>query len=102
MRTQFFSTIAVAVLLSAPVLADEPIELTPKQMDQITAGSGQGNAGSIAWFAGTASEVIAGDICCGGRVEGALFHNFGGGGTSLTGGGKSGSVFVPNNQGHSL
>jgi hypothetical protein len=38
MRTQFFSTIAVAVLLSAPVFADEPIELSAQQMDQITAG----------------------------------------------------------------
>ena len=38
MRTQFFSTIAVAVMLSAPVFADEPIELTAQQMDQITAG----------------------------------------------------------------
>jgi len=39
MRTQFFSTIAVAVLLSAPVFADEPIELSAQQMDQVTAGS---------------------------------------------------------------
>jgi hypothetical protein len=92
----------MTILLSAPVLADEPIELTAQQMDQITAGAGQGNAGSIAWFAGTASEVIAGGICCDGRVEGALFHIFGGGGNSLTGGGKSDTVFVPNNQGHSL
>ena len=60
MRTQFFSTIAVAVLLSAPVLADEPVELTAQQMDQITAGVGRlgrGNdfgagAGSTGWFGG--------------------------------------------------
>ena len=39
MRTQFFSMCAVAVLVSAPVLADEPIELSAQQMDQITAGT---------------------------------------------------------------
>ena len=39
MRTQFFSTIAVAVLFSAPIFADEPIVLSAQQMDQITAGT---------------------------------------------------------------
>jgi hypothetical protein len=29
----------MTILLSAPVLADEPVELTAQQMDQITAGS---------------------------------------------------------------
>ena len=46
MRTKFFSMFAVAVLMSAPVLADEPIELTAQQMDQITAGSLQLNNGT--------------------------------------------------------
>ena len=39
MRTQLFSMFAVTVLLSAPVMADEPIELSAQQMDQITAGT---------------------------------------------------------------
>ena len=108
MRISLFVMCAAAFLASGAAADDEdtngntPIELSAAQMDQITAGSGFNNAGAIAWFAGTASDVIAGDICCGGRVEGALFHIFGGGGMSLTGGGKSDMVFVPNNQGHSL
>ena len=96
MRTQFFSTCAMTILLSAPVLADEPVELTAQQMDQITAGAGQGNAGKVAWFAGGASAVISGDS------DGALFHNFGGGALNDNGGGAGGSggVFVPDSPGH--
>ena len=59
MRTQFFSTIAVAVLFSAPILADEPIELSAQQMDQITAGVGSGafpGHGSAGWFGGPTGD----------------------------------------------
>ncbi len=98
MRIPIFVLFTATFLTSGAVAADEniqesmPIELSAAQMDQITGGSGFENIGKVAWFSGTQSPVIG---------DGALFEQFGGGGTSLTGGGKSGSVFVPNNQGHS-
>ncbi len=55
MRISLIAACAAALAFSGVVAADEPIQLTSAQMDEVTAGVGSGDfpgAGAAGWFGG--------------------------------------------------